>query len=132
LGDNKYKVKENNSIKLVRIIMSQFITITPQAALKLIEEKNSDIIILDIRPKEEFVLEHLPGAVNLDYDGHKFQEKVDKLDKEKNYLIYCKSGVRGGYFMDKMRDSGFHGAYNILGGFVGWKINKLPLQSNSN
>lgn len=111
--------------------MSQFITITPQAALKLIEEKNSDIIILDIRPKEEFEIEHLPGAINLDYDGHKFQEKVDKLDKENDYLIYCKSGVRGGYFMAKMRDSGFQRAYNILGGFVGWKINKLPLQSNN-
>ena len=112
--------------------MSKFITITPQTALKLINEKDPDLIILDIRPVEEFVTEHVPGAVNLDYDGHKFQEKVNKLDKEKNYLIYCKSGVRGGYFMNKMRDSGFHGAYNILGGFVGWKINKLPLQSNSN
>ena len=111
--------------------MSQFITITPEAALKLMEEKGSEITVLDIRPKEEYDLEHLPGAINLDYDGHKFKEKVDKLDKTKDYLIYCKSGVRGGYFMAKMRDSGFHGAYNILGGFVGWKINKLPLQSNT-
>jgi rhodanese-related sulfurtransferase len=108
--------------------MPKFITITPQAALKLIEETGSDIIILDIRPKEEFKVEHIPGAINLDYDGHKFQEKVEKLDKEKKYLIYCKSGVRGGYFLDKMRDSGFNGAYNILGGFLGWKVSKLPLE----
>ena len=108
--------------------MPKFITITPQAALKLIEETGSDIIILDIRPKEEFKVEHVPGAINLDYDGHKFQEKVEKLDKEKKYLIYCKSGVRGGYFLDKMRDSGFNGAYNILGGFLGWKVSKLPLE----
>jgi rhodanese-related sulfurtransferase len=108
--------------------MPKFITITPQAALKLIEETVSDIIILDIRPKEEFKVEHIPGAINLDYDGHKFQEKVEKLDKEKKYLIYCKSGVRGGYFLDKMRDSGFNGAYNILGGFLGWKVSKLPLE----
>ena len=110
--------------------MSQFITITPDSALRLMEEKGSDITILDIRPKEEFELEHLPGAINLDYDGHKFEEKVDKLDKTKDYLIYCKSGVRGGYFMSKMRDTGFHRAYNILGGFVGWKISNLPLTSN--
>jgi rhodanese-related sulfurtransferase len=108
--------------------MPKFITITPQAALKLIEETGSDIIILDIRPKEEFKVEHIPGAINLDYDGHKFQEKVEKLDKVKKYIIYCKSGVRGGYFLDKMRDSGFNGAYNILGGFLGWKVSKLPLE----
>ncbi len=109
--------------------MPQFVTITPQEALKLIEERSHEITILDIRPKEEFEREHVSGALNLDYDGHEFQKKVEKLDKEKNYLIYCKSGVRGGYFMDKMRDSGFNGAYNILGGFVAWKVSKLPLVS---
>ena len=108
--------------------MAQFLTITPQDALKLKEEMGSEITILDIRPKEEYEQEHIPGAINLDYDGHQFQEKVEKLDKEKKYLIYCKSGVRGGYFMGKMKDSGFHGAFNILGGFVGWKVSKLPLQ----
>jgi rhodanese-related sulfurtransferase len=107
--------------------MPQFITITPQSALKLVEEKGSEITIMDIRPKDEFENEHIPGAVNLDYDGHQFQQKVDKLDKTKIYIIYCHSGVRGGYFMNKMKDSGFNGAYNILGGFVGWKVSKLPL-----
>ncbi|EKQ54254.1 MAG: Rhodanese-related sulfurtransferase [Methanobacterium sp. Maddingley MBC34] len=106
--------------------MSKFITITPDSALDLIE-KESEITILDIRPYDEFKKEHIPGAVNLDYDGHQFQSKVEKLDKDKNYLIYCKSGVRGGYFLQKMRESGFNGAYNILGGFVAWKISKLPL-----
>ncbi|AEG19389.1 rhodanese-like domain-containing protein [Methanobacterium paludis] len=109
--------------------MPQFVTITPHEALKLIEERGHEITILDIRPKEDFEKEHVPDALNLDYDGHEFQQKVEKLDKEQNYLIYCKSGVRGGYFMDKMRDSGFKGAYNILGGFVAWKISKLPLVS---
>ncbi len=107
--------------------MPHFITITPQSALKLMEEKNSEITILDIRPKEEFIIEHIPGAVNLDYDGHHFQQKVEKLDRTKDYIIYCHSGVRGGYFMNKMRNSGFKRAYNILGGFVGWKVSKLPL-----
>ena len=111
------------------ILTPQFVTITPLEALNLIEEQGHEITILDIRPKEDFEKEHVPGALNLDYDGHEFQQKVEKLDKEKNYLIYCKSGVRGGYFMDKMRDSGFKGAYNILGGFVAWKISKLPLVS---
>lgn len=95
-------------------------------ALELIE-KESKIIIIDIRPYDEFKKEHIPGAVNLDYDGHQFQLKVEKLDKGQNYLIYCKSGARGEYFLGKMRESGFKGAYNILGGFVAWKISKLPV-----
>ncbi|AIS33157.1 MAG: rhodanese-like domain-containing protein [Methanobacterium formicicum] len=108
--------------------MGEFITITPESARELIE-KEPEITILDIRPNADFKREHIPGAVNLDYDGHQFQSKVEKLDKNQPYIIYCKSGVRGGYFMEKMRESGFVGAYNILGGFVAWKISKLPLTS---
>lgn len=106
--------------------MSQFITIKPENALKLIEE-HPEIIIIDIRPYEDYKKEHIPKAENLDYDGHEFQKKVEKLDKQKKYLIYCKSGVRGGYFMEKMKDSGFSDVYNILGGFIGWKLSKLPI-----
>jgi rhodanese-related sulfurtransferase len=108
-------------------------TITPQDAFKLIEKHKNDFnfIILDVRPQEEFEKEHLPGAKNLDYNGHEFKKKVGKLDRGKNYLIYCKTGVRGGYFLDIMKDSGFKQAHNILGGFVGWKINKLPLETSA-
>ncbi len=109
--------------------MHRFQTITPKAALKLMEEKGKEITILDIRPEDEFEKGHIPGAENLDYHGHHFQRDVEKLDKKKNYIIYCKSGARGAYFMDKMRESGFNGVYNILGGFVAWKVTKLPLES---
>jgi rhodanese-related sulfurtransferase len=109
--------------------MSQFITITPQNARQLMKE-HPELIIIDIRPKVDFEIEHIPGAVNLDYDGHQFSKKVEQLEKHRPYIIYCKSGVRGGYFLDIMRKSGFVGAYNILGGFVAWKISKLPLTSD--
>lgn len=109
--------------------MPKFITITPQYALQLMEE-HPEISILDIRPQEEYKQEHIPKAKNLDYDGHQFQNKVEKLDKTQPYIIYCKSGVRGGYFMDKMRESGFVGAFNILGGFMAWKVSKLPLTND--
>ena len=111
--------------------MPQFQTITPKAALKLMKEKGSEITIIDIRPEEDFEKEHIPGAENLDYHGHHFQKKVEKLDKDKNYVIYCKSGARGAYFMDKMRESGFKEAYNILGGFVAWKVSRLPLENGA-
>ena len=80
--------------------MGEFITITPESARELIE-KEPEITILDIRPNVDFKREHIPGAVNLDYDGHQFPSKVEKLDKDQPYIIYCKSGVRGGYFLEK-------------------------------
>jgi rhodanese-related sulfurtransferase len=111
--------------------MLKFVTINPQDAFKIMEEKGSEITILDIRPKNEYEEEHVPGAVNLDYNGHEFKKKVEIMDKNVDYIIYCESGVRGGYFMGKMEESGFKSAYNILGGFVGWKISELPTVSDN-
>ena len=110
--------------------MPRYVTITPAAGLKLIEE-HPEIVIIDIRPYLEYKVDHIPKAMNLDYDGHDFQSKAEVLDKRRKYLIYCKSGVRGGYFMEKKKESGFEEVYNILGGYVGWKISKLPLVSES-
>ena len=104
-------------------------TISPEDAFKLIEQHKDDskLIILDVRPHDEFEIEHIHGAKNLDYDGHEFRKKVENIDKEKNYIIYCRSGVRGEYFMEIMKKLGFQQVYNILGGFAGWKVSKLPL-----
>ena len=108
--------------------MSTFELITPQDALMLMDE-NSEIVIIDIRPEDDYKKDHIPGAQNLDYDGHDFQRKAERLDRNKKYLIYCKSGVRSEYFMMKMKKSGFNDVYAILGGYVAWQISKLPLVS---
>jgi len=92
-------------------------------------DENSEIVIIDIRPEDDYRKDHIPGAQNLDYDGHDFQRKVERLDRNKKYLIYCKSGVRSEYFMMKMKESGFNDVYAILGGYVAWQISKLPLVS---
>ena len=62
--------------------MAKFITITPKNARDLME-KEPEITILDIRPYDEFKKEHIPGAVNLDYDGHQFRVKW------KNWITWC-------------------------------------------
>jgi rhodanese-related sulfurtransferase len=108
--------------------MSTFELITPQDALKLIEE-HPEIVIIDIRPEVDYKKDHIPGAQNLDYDGHDFQHKAERLDKNKKYLIYCKSGVRSEYFMVKMKESGFEDVHAILGGYMAWQVSKLPLVS---
>ncbi|MGB9936267.1 MAG: rhodanese-like domain-containing protein [Methanobacterium sp.] len=104
-------------------------SITPKDALKLIEKHKDDpnFEILDIRSDREYSLGHIPGAKSLHYEGHEFQRKVENLDKEKEYVIYCKSGVRGGYFLNQMEKSGFNKAHNIQGGFMGWQVSRLPL-----
>jgi rhodanese-related sulfurtransferase len=102
--------------------------IAPVEAHDLIERNrdNPDFVILDVRTPEEFSEEHIEGAVNIDFYSATFRDQLDKLDKDKTYLVYCRSGGRSGNTMEIMEDLGFQEAYNVLDGILGWKEAGLP------
>ena len=103
--------------------------ITPEEAYSLIQKNmnNKKFIILDVRTPEEFASEHIEKAVNLDYYSATFKNDLDQLDKNSAYLIYCKSGNRSGNTLNIMKDLDFREVYNMLGGIVNWKDEKLPI-----
>ena len=56
--------------------------------------RSEGVIFLDIRTQEEFEKFHLDGAINLDFYNESYREDLDKLDKSRTYLTYCRSGRR--------------------------------------
>ncbi len=84
-------------------------------------KNNKDLVIIDIRTKDEFNSGHIPNAINIDYYDRNFTNEISKLDKNKKYLIYCRSGRRSGNAMDIFKDLGFNNAYNMLGGMIRWR-----------
>lgn len=69
---------------------------TPGEAFKFIQinSENLDFVILDIRTPEEFESGHIEGAINIDYHSDTFVKDLDKLDKDKSYLVYCRAWRR--------------------------------------
>ncbi len=102
--------------------------ITPKEALTLIENNrdNPNFVILDVRTPEEFAEERIEDTINLDYYADTFEDELNKLDKNKPYVIYCRSGMRSGVTLDLMKELGFKEVYNILGGMIAWKADVLP------
>ena len=102
--------------------------ITPEEAYILIQENkdNPNFVILDVRTPEEFLGEYIENAVNLDYYSDTFRNNLDKLDKNKTYLIYCRSGRRSENALNIMKELDFREVYNMLGGVVKWKSEELP------
>lgn len=102
--------------------------ITPKEALTLIENNrdNPNFVILDVRTPEEFAEERIENTINLDYYTDTFEDELNKLDKNKPYVIYCRSGMRSGVTLDLMKELGFKEVYNILGGIIAWKADVLP------
>ena len=102
--------------------------ITPQEAFVLIQnnQNNPDFVIIDVRTPDEFDAGHIENATNIDFYSEAFRDELNKLDKNKTYLIYCRSGGRSGNALNIMAELDFTEAYNILGGINLWKTEGLP------
>ena len=83
--------------------------------------KDADAVILDVRTEDEVAQGYIPNMTHIDIrGGHDFIEAVDKLDKSKNYYVYCRSGARSAQACELMRTLGFETTYNLLGGILEW------------
>jgi rhodanese-related sulfurtransferase len=105
--------------------------ISVQQANELIEknDENSEFVILDVRTIEEHETGHIPDSVNINYKSPKFREEVSKLDKEKIYLTYCRSGARSTKSAEIMKELGFQNIYMIDGGIIAWNKAGLPIKN---
>ena len=96
--------------------------ITPQQAHDLIEKikYDPDFVILDLRTPEEYKKEHIENAKNLNYYSKTFKNDLNKLEKDKTYVIHCRSGGRSGKTAPIMKELGFNEVYD-MGGIIQWK-----------
>ncbi len=106
-----------------------FKNITPKEALSLIEANrgNKEFVILDVRTPEEVSQGYIDGAINIDFYSKTFRRDLNSLDKDKVYLIYCRSGRRSGRTLKIMEELGFKEVYNMVGGIKAWVKEGFPL-----
>ena len=78
------------------------------------------VVVLDVRTPEETAAGMIAGAEELDFRAPDFQEKLGKLDRNKTYLVYCRSGGRSSSACSMMDEMGFKNVYNLVGGYQGW------------
>jgi rhodanese-related sulfurtransferase len=91
-------------------------------------QKDSKLIVLDVRTPEEFKEGHIKGAINIDIRQEDAFSKIDKLNRTAKYLVYCRTNHRSGMAVDHMMQSGFKNVYQMMDGFPGWAANKLAVQ----
>lgn len=106
-----------------------FQDVSPQEAFDLIEDNkgSADFIILDVRRASEYQESHLADAINIDYYASDFAVELDKLDKDKSYLVYCRSGNRSAGAARMMEELSFEKVYNVLGGISAWQNEGFPV-----
>lgn len=104
--------------------------INPKEAQTLIKDDaaNPNLVILDVRTPKEFAEEHIENATMLDFRSSSFGNDLDKLDKNKTYIVYCRLGHRSGRTLDLMKKKQFKAVYDIEGGITQWKKDGLPVK----
>ena len=73
-------------------------------------------VVLDVRTPAEYAHGRLQGAQLVDFLSPDFQRRVEGLDREATYFLYCRSGNRSGQAAEQMRAMGFRDVHNV-GGF---------------
>jgi rhodanese-related sulfurtransferase len=79
---------------------------------------NGEVQVIDVRTPEEFSTGHIPDAELIPLqviDG-----MLDELDKDKSYLIVCRSGNRSSEASAILAENGFTQIYNMTGGMNQW------------
>ena len=94
--------------------------IDAEAAGKLIKKQRPPVV-LDIRTPEEFAAGHIEGAVNIDFKADSFKAELEKLDRDKEYLLHCRSGGRSGMSKETFTELGFKAIYHLDGGMIAWR-----------
>ncbi len=92
---------------------------TQDFAQKYTEMATNGAVLLDVRTSEEFASGHYTNANNIDFYSPDFKGNLDKLDKNTQYFIYCRSGSRSGQTLQLMRGLGFTKVYDLNGGIGG-------------
>jgi len=93
--------------------------------IKEVLKKNKAIVILDVRTAEEFAAGHLKGAQNMDIRQQDAYSKLDKLNHQTTYLVYCRTNHRSGMAVEYMMQKGFKNVYQMMDGFPGWAANNF-------
>ncbi len=79
-------------------------------------------IVMDVRTAGEVSAGYIPETtVFADINSSDFAKKIAQLDKEKTYIVYCRSGGRSAAAAQYMAGQGFKKVYNLSGGIGSWK-----------
>ncbi len=84
-------------------------------------------VLLDVRTAVEFSSGHIAGALNIPHEQLPARAAELETHRERDIVIYCRSGVRAGHAARALQKSGFVRLALLSGHFQGWQSSGHPL-----
>ncbi len=108
---------------------THIIAVSAKEAADLIDKHNGDneFAVLDIRTPGEFQSGHLAESISIDFYSQTFADQLNRLDKTKTYLVYCRSGNRSTKSLELFKKLKFEKVYHLASGIRAWKSEGLEI-----
>lgn len=87
---------------------------------------DKSVIIIDVRTPDEFNKGHLKNSLNVNWFDENFDENLNIFSKDLPVMVYCLSGGRSSKANERIKSLGFKNVYELDGGILEWRKNKLP------
>jgi rhodanese-related sulfurtransferase len=89
-----------------------------------------EVLVLDVRPSEEFAVAHLPHARSLPVD--ELKKRLAELPKDTPVVAYCRGPfcLMAKDAVELLRKKGFR-AFHLTDGVAEWRAHGLPIEVSS-
>lgn len=96
-----------------------------QELLRKVE--NEEIVLVDVRPEDEFQAGHIAEALSVPYD--RIEQELDRIPATRTIVAYCRGPfcVMSDQAVELLRKKGYH-ATSFREGFSGWMEQGLPIE----
>ena len=125
------RVAERNVAEVAQIVGSYFAardTMEPVSRIELVERLRLGLVtVLDVRPHDEFMLGHVPGAFNIPLEA--LESRLAEFDRTQEIVAYCRSTycVLSFEAVATLRARGFN-VRRLEDGFPEWRAAGLPYE----
>jgi rhodanese-related sulfurtransferase len=83
---------------------------------KALEMSKAGAVLIDVRTPAEVAEGMAPGAINIPLQ--EIEQRLSEFPKDKDLLIYCRSGKRSMAASNFLIENGYDKAFNVVGGFL--------------
>jgi rhodanese-related sulfurtransferase len=97
------------------------------ADVKKMTDAKENMILLDVRDKQEFDEGRIPNAINISRGMLEFKIALIIPDKNARIIVYCGLDLRGPLATKALNDLGYKNAVNMVGGLKAWKEAGYPV-----
>jgi len=94
-------------------------------------KKDSNAILVDIRPHDEFLSGHIENAINIPIIDN-FPDSILSIASNKSILLYCRSGGKSLKAAKILHNNGCSKIYILGEGIIGWRSVKFGIVSGGN